>query len=287
MIARLACLVVLSAACAKTAKIAESGPEKPSTLYVNARVVTLDQGKTGQALRVAEGNIVEVFTANPPPRSGETVVDLAGATIVPGLIDSHGHLDMLGWQMMQLDLRNARSAEEVAALVRERAATVPEGGWILGFGWDQNLWEGKQFPDRVVLDQAAPAHKVWLHRISHAIWVNSAVLQAAGVDKKTKSPQGGDIVRRKNGEPTGVLVDNADALVKTLLPVPTIADRRAAFGRAFEHVVKLGLTGVHDDERRRRRSFEGARSRRRGADPCHRLCHRRMAGGRKAARDPA
>ncbi len=245
MIARLACLLVLAAACSRTAKISDSSPREPSTLYVNARIATLDHGKSGQALRVAGGAIVEVFAANPSPLPHETVVDLAGATVVPGLIDSHGHLDMLGRQMMQLDLRNARSADEVAALVRERAATVPQGGWIMGFGWDQNLWEGKHFPDRAVLDKAAPAHKVWLHRISHAIWVNSAVLDAAGVGKKTASPQGGDILRRKNGEPTGVLIDNADALVKPLLPVPTIADRRAAFERAFEQVTKLGLTGVH------------------------------------------
>ena len=245
MIARLACLLLLASACSRTVKVVETAPDGPSTLYVNARIHTLDQGKTGQAMRVASGAIVEVFAAAPAARTGETVVDLEGATVVPGLIDAHGHLDMLGRQMMQLDLREARSAEEVAALVRERAATVPEGGWIIGFGWDQNLWEGKRFPDRAVLDKAAPAHKVWLYRISHAIWVNSAVLAAAGVDKTTANPQGGDILRRKNGEPTGVLVDNADTLVKSLLPESTLADRRAVFERAFEHVTKLGLTGVH------------------------------------------
>ncbi len=245
MIARLACLVLLAAACSKRAGVAETAPAPASTLYVNARVHTLDQGKTAQALRVAGAWIVDVYDAPPPPQPGERVVDLGGATVVPGLVDAHGHLDMLGRQMGQLDLRNARSVEEVAALVRERAATTPSGGWIIGFGWDQNLWEGKQFPDRAVLDEAAPAHKVWLRRISHAVWVNSAVLEVAAVGKETGSPQGGDILRRKDREPTGVLVDTAGELVKPFLPEPSMDDRRAAFERAFAHVARLGLTGVH------------------------------------------
>jgi predicted amidohydrolase YtcJ len=244
MTVRRICLLLLLSACARPTTPA-AGQAESSTLYVNGRIYTLDGGKIAAAMRVSGPSVTAVWDTAPTAMAGERVVDLGGASVVPGLTDAHGHLDMLGRQMSQLDLRDAKSPEEVAALVRERAATIPAGGWVIGFGWDQNLWTGKAFPNRAVLDAAAPGHKVWLRRISHAVWVNTAVLTAAGVDKTSKSPQGGDILHDAKGEPTGVLVDTAAELVAPLLPTPTMEERREQLTRAMERVMSYGMTGVH------------------------------------------
>ncbi len=245
MIVRLSCLLCLAVACVPRGKTPATDAPTPPTLYVNGRIHTLDGGKTAKAMRVAGGVIAGLWESAPAAGAGERVLDLEGATVLPGLVDAHGHLDMLGRQMEQLDLRGARSTEEVAERLRERAATIPEGGWIIGYGWDQNLWPGKEFPDRAVLDEAAPGRNVWLRRISHAVWVSTPVLERARIGKLTRDPQGGAVLRRKDGTPTGVLVDKAGEMVAEQLPVPTLAERKETLERAFARVTSLGLTGVH------------------------------------------
>lgn len=143
----------------------------------------------------------------------------AGAVALPGVIESHAHLLGLGKEQRQLDLRGAATAEEAAERVRSAAASAPEGRWILGRGWNQELWPDRRFPDRALLDAAAPKNPVLLARVDgHAAWVNTQVLEGAGIAGASSDPPGGEILKDPSGRPTGVLVDNAMDLVSRLVP---------------------------------------------------------------------
>lgn len=169
-------------------------------------------------------------------------LDLGGGLAVPGLTDAHAHLLGLGAELDQVDLRGARSSEECVARARTAA---PASGWVLGRGWDQNLWSGAAMPTHAPLTEAFPDRPVWLRRVDgHAGWANRAALVAAGISKSTANPQGGEILRDEAGEPTGVLVDNAMNLVP--VPEPSEEDLRRRILIAQERVLALGLTGVHE-----------------------------------------
>ncbi|MBX7078199.1 MAG: amidohydrolase [Nannocystaceae bacterium] len=171
-----------------------------------------------------------------------TVVDLAGGSACPGLCDAHAHLVGLGRSLAVVDLRDARSHDEVVARLREHA---PASGWIVGRGWDQNLWPGGAMPDHRPLTAAFPDRPVWLRRVDgHAGWGNLALLREAGITRASSSPAGGEILRDGAGEPTGVLVDAAMALVA--VPAPAAATRRTQLLAAQQHALQRGLTGVHE-----------------------------------------
>jgi hypothetical protein len=172
---------------------------------------------------------------------GTRVLDLGGALAVPGLVDAHAHLLGLGAELDQVDLRGARSVDEAVARVR---AGAPPTGWVLGRGWDQNLWPGAAMPTHAPLTAAFPDRPVWLRRIDgHAGWANQAALAAAGISGATAAPQGGEILR-EGGAPTGVLVDAAMALVP--VPAPTGADLQRRLLAAQARALACGLTGVHE-----------------------------------------
>lgn len=191
---------------------------------------------------VALGDAAEALARTCP---SEHVVDLRGGCAVPGLTDAHAHLGGLGVSLAQVDLRGARSVEEVVARVRGGA---PAEGWIVGRGWDQNLWPGAAMPTHDALTAAFPERPVWLRRIDgHAGWANAAALRAAGVTAATATPTGGEILLRDGPagrEPTGVLVDAAMGL----MPVPPLpaSELRRALLLAQEHVLARGLVSVHD-----------------------------------------
>ena len=174
----------------------------------------------------------------------EIVVD---GTVMPGLIDAHGHLMGLGFSLLQADLVGTRSKEAVIDRLKDKSAGLNEGDWLLGRGWDQNDWAGKAFPAAADLDAAFPDRPVWLKRVDgHAGWANSAALRAAGIDARTADPEGGRLLRDEQGQPSGVLVDAAMDLIETHIPKPDIALRRRALRLALATASKAGLTGVHD-----------------------------------------
>ena len=174
------------------------------------------------------------------PRTVE--LDLAGGLAVPGLTDAHAHLLGLGAELDQVDLRGARTVEACVERARKQA---PPDGWVIGRGWDQNLWPDKTMPTHAPLTAAFPDRPVWLRRIDgHAGWANQAALSAAGIDKSTANPQGGEILRDAAGEATGVLVDNAMGLVP--VPEPSDEDLRRRILIAQDRILALGLTGVHE-----------------------------------------
>jgi len=169
------------------------------------------------------------------------VLDLAGGLAIPGLTDAHAHLLGLGAELEEVDLRGASSIAEVVARVQQQA---PPEGWVLGRGWDQNLWPGAAMPTHEPLTAAFPDRPVWLRRVDgHAGWANRAALQAAGITASTTVPQGGEIAVL-GGEPSGLLVDAAMLLMPVPAPSRETLRRRLLQGQA--RVLRLGLTGVHE-----------------------------------------
>ena len=175
-------------------------------------------------------------------------IDLDGKTIIPGLIDAHAHLFGLAIGLSQAQLRGTSSKDEVIHRLREHAEKLPEGDWLLGWGWDQNDWPIKEFPNRQDLDAAFPDRPVWLDRIDgHAGWANSAALAKSDQDLSGESqPQGGHIYRDDEGQATGILVDGAMSLVGGVVPDASPELMRASLKLALKKTASLGLTGVHD-----------------------------------------
>jgi predicted amidohydrolase YtcJ len=195
-------------------------------------------------LIVKTGDDADVLSLRGP---ATRVIDLSGRTVVPGLTDAHGHVLGLGLTAMRLELVGTTSEDQIAGMVRERAAATPRDRWIRGRGWDQNDWVVRGFPSRASLDGAAPDHVVVLERVDgHAVWVNSRALELAGITKETPDPPGGRIVRGMAGNATGVLVDAAENLVESKAPAITSAERREALETGMRRCLAAGLTEVHD-----------------------------------------
>jgi predicted amidohydrolase YtcJ len=179
--------------------------------------------------------------------AGARHIDAAGATVVPGLIDAHGHIMGQGIALLRADLVGAATRDEAIARLREFERTLPTGAWLLGRGWDQNDWPEKTYPTAADLDAAFPDRPVWLERIDgHAGWANSAAMRAVARDLGGDwQPDGGRILRA-DGQPTGIFVDTAVALIDAAVPPPDAATRAEALRRALASAASVGLTGVHD-----------------------------------------
>ena len=177
-----------------------------------------------------------------------TVVhDLHGAAAVPGLVDAHAHMRNLGRVLHSIDLQGTTSFEEVIARVQAAAAVAAPGTWIRGRGWDQNDWPVTEFPDHQALSLAVPDHPVWIRRVDgHAALGNAMALRLASIDAHTQTPEGGRILHRADGTPTGVFVDKAEALVERVIPAVDLPQRVQWFRAAIQHMLELGLTGMHD-----------------------------------------
>ena len=218
-------------------------------LLTNGRIYTLDaRDRVVDTLVVRGGRIVfagQCGDVNVP--AGEPEIDLRGQAVLPGLVDAHGHLMHLARLRLVLDVAGLASEEDCAARVAARAAGAGPHEWIGGRGWDQNRWPGARFPTRASLDRAAPHHPVALVRVDgHVIWANTAALRAAGIDRHTTDPPGGRLERDANGEPTGVLVDTAQELIRRVEPRPSAAQMEDAVRGAIADCLAVGLTGVHE-----------------------------------------
>nr|WP_153866729.1 MULTISPECIES: amidohydrolase [Myxococcaceae] len=193
---------------------------------------------------LATGSLAEVRAA---AGAGAREVELAGATLVPGLTDAHAHVHGLGRSLSVVNLQGAGSAREAVARLAHAAPSSLQGDWLLGRGWNQTQWPGGQFPDRRELDAHFGHLPVFLTRIDHhAAWVNGEALRRAGISRTTPDPEGGRILRGADGEPTGVLVDNAVDLVEHVMPPPTEAQLHERLTRALRRCAEVGLTNVHD-----------------------------------------
>ncbi|HEY6645313.1 amidohydrolase [Povalibacter sp.] len=217
----------------------------------NARVYTPigDTVREYAGVVIKDGKVQRLLDAGTAIPTGSDIrrIDAGGKTVLPGLIDAHGHVLGLGQLKLQADLRGSESIAAALDRVRRFAAANPTDGWIIGHGWNQVLWPDKQFPTARDLDAVVSDRPVVLSRVDgHAVWVNTRALQIAGITRETRDPQGGQIVRDAAGDATGVLVDLASALVEERIPAPTDKDLQRALHAAMSDVASLGLTGVHD-----------------------------------------
>ena len=220
-------------------------------IITNARIYTVDDSRpVVSAMAIRDGRIAftgSIREAMALKGANTKVVDAAGRTVIPGMVDAHAHLLGLGQSLRTVALYGAKSYDEVIARVVARAKGVPAGQWIIGRGWDQNQWGDTRFPTHDALTRALPNNPVYLTRIDgHAGLANAAAMRAAGVTVATKDPSGGRVERIASGEPTGVFVDNAKELVEKAIPRETREETRGEIKAAIAESQKYGLVGLHD-----------------------------------------
>ena len=208
-----------------------------------------DAHPKAEAVAVSHGRIAYVGgKAGAQARVGSRtrVIDLHGATLFPGFTDSHAHLDGIGERELTLNLEGSKSAAEVAARLRAYIAERHPTGTIVGRGWIETGWPERRFLEKQDIDKVAPDQPVILTRADgHALTANSAALKAARIDAATPAPFGGQILKGSDGQPNGMLVDNAKGLVAGLVGKPTREQRLARFRAAFKVETAYGWTGVH------------------------------------------
>jgi predicted amidohydrolase YtcJ len=239
-------------------------------IVTNARVYTLDWGEPdaegrpapdapfdpargwrpdAEAVAVQDGVIVfvgeargaEAFTG-PETR----VMDLEGATVIPGLIESHVHLVQLGAFLSQVDLVGVETEEEAVRRAEARAAEAPPGTWILGSGWDEGAWADR-YPTMDLLSERIPEHPVYLRGLhGFAGWGNRLAFERAGISASTEDPSGGRILRDIQGNPSGVLLNRAALLLEDSIPVPTVEETMTHVLAGLQVMAESGFTSIHE-----------------------------------------
>ena len=228
-------------------------PDSPAdVVYLNADVHTADATTPrAQAIAVADGRFLAVGT-NAEVRahigSSTTVIEADGATVLPGLIDGHVHLESGLSLVRGVNLYGIPDKREWLRLIGERAAELPAGSWIVGGRWDHTLLPGAEFPTRFDLDEVTPEHPVVLGDVDgHSTWANTLALEIAGVTADTPDPMGGEILHdASTGEPTGIFLETANGLVRRHVPPLEGEDRLEALADTFRLANSLGLTGAHN-----------------------------------------
>jgi predicted amidohydrolase YtcJ len=259
VLAAVSAAVILLSACGEpeTGQPAATAAEPAGfagTLVLNARIHTLasaDPGVVHEAMVFSDAGRVEAVGTSESlaqAYAGATVVDLGGQVVIPGLIDSHAHLAGLAQSFTRANLVGARSKAEALDRLRDFAAGLPDGAWLLGRGWDQNDWPEAEFPNRQDLDAVFPDRPVWLRRVDgHAGWANSRAI--AEVDRDLAGDwqeEGGFIHRDEAGEPTGIFIDKAMNWVERAVPPDPPELMSRALDMATAAMVRQGLTGVHE-----------------------------------------
>ncbi len=223
----------------------------PDLILHNGLAHTLDDNcPTASAVAVKDGRILAVgqdSEITPLAGSGTETIDLGGRTVIPGLFDSHAHLQEVGLKLSLIRLDECRSAEEMMELVRERAArSTPPGEWIVGTGWNEGNFLNGQLPTRHDIDPATADHPVILMRFFNMDLVNSYALRLANVTRCTPDPADGRIERDPDGEPNGLLRAKAKILVRGLVPRPTLSQLLEAVRLGCHEFNRFGITSVLD-----------------------------------------
>jgi hypothetical protein len=220
------------------------------TIYINGHVVTMDtKNPEVQAFAVKQGKILSIGTseeiASAFPEAD--VVDLERKTVMPGIIESHGHLLSLGQSFLELNVEGIKTPEEVVIKVKERVENTPAGEWITGWGWDEGAW-AKNYPTNKELSAISLENPVYLRGLhGFACWANDKALDVAGIDKDTPNPENGVIIKDSTtGKPTGILTNRAQDLLTQHIPPMTLTQMEKALKLAVEECTRYGLTSIHE-----------------------------------------
>ncbi len=223
--------------------------ESTTHVFVNANGYTLqgDSLVTFSTLVVKDGKVQKIGGADLAEQTAGQKTDVNGKTMLPGLIDAHGHVMGLGYQELHVNVAGIESLEATLDTIKAYAEANPDLEWIQGRGWNQTLWEENEFPTAADLDRVVPDRPVYLSRIDgHAGWVNTEAMKLAQISKDTPDPQGGKIIRDGSGKATGVFVDAAESYINKVIPEPSDLERKLALEEALKQMASKGLTSVHD-----------------------------------------
>jgi hypothetical protein len=262
-----AAVVVVFACAPDPADVSDDGGA--DIILINARVYTLDwdepardgtiadsapRSDTGwhpdaEAVATKGGEIVFVgSTGEAMKLEGEAsrVIDLAGATVIPGLVDSHTHVLELGRKLDAVDLTDVETEEEAVRLVAEKARSLPPGEWIIGAGWDEGAWANR-YPDKELLSEAVPDHPVFLDSLhGFAAWANQAALDAGGITADSEVPVGGEMRLGDDGEPNGLFLNRATTMLDAIVPPPPRETLISQFLIGLRQMAEDGYVAVHD-----------------------------------------
>jgi predicted amidohydrolase YtcJ len=255
--------LLLTGACSDTPP-----PAAPDLILTNARVYTLDwpdpdvDGSLdpaapyadgwrpdAEAVALRDGEILFVGSSRDAAAlagPATELIDLAGATVLPGLVDSHSHVYQLGLSLNRVSLYDVENESEAVARIVERAQQVPQGEWIVGQGWDEGRW-ADHYPDKRLLSAAVPDHPVFMRSLhSFAGWANEAALERAGITAATTVPEGGEMRLDEDGEPSGLFLNRAVPLIEDAIPPPDASQQRRILLDGLRQMAEDGYVTVHD-----------------------------------------
>ncbi len=220
-------------------------------VVVNANVRTINSARpTARSIAVLGNKIIAVGSdADTKALIGTKtkVIDAGGKLIVPGFNDAHVHFLETGAQLSTVDLRDAKSPQEFVERIKNFAAKLPKGRWILGGQWDHENWTPNNLPTAALIDAATPDNPVFINRLDgHMSLANSLAMRLAGIDKNVKDVAGGEIVRDAAGNPTGIFKDAATVYVEKVIPAPSFEQQIEAAQAATDHAASVGVTSIQD-----------------------------------------
>lgn len=220
-------------------------------VVVNANIHTVStKMPTARSMAILNGRIVAIGSDADTKAfigAGTRVINAGGKTIIPGFNDSHVHFMETGQQLSLVDLRDAQTPQEFVERIKNFAAKLPKGRWILGGKWDHENWTPNDLPTAAMIDAVTPDNPVFVDRLDgHMALANSLAMKLAKVDKNTKDLPGGEIVRDANGNPSGVFRDSVMSYINRVIPAPSWEERLEAAQAATDHAASLGVTSVQD-----------------------------------------
>ncbi|HAU24001.1 MAG TPA: amidohydrolase [Gammaproteobacteria bacterium] len=222
-----------------------------TTLYTNVNGYTLNSDYEllrFNAIQFTDDRVDAIFGEGEElPDDASKVIDGGGQTMIPGLVDAHGHVLTYGLGLLRVDLVGATTEAEAAQRVLDFAADNTELEWVQGRGWNQVLWDSNEFPTAASLDALVSGRPVWLTRVDgHAAWANTMAMELAGINQDTEDPVGGQIIRDENGNATGVFVDTAMSYIREQIPDTSFEEQKVALIAAMKSLATYGITSVHD-----------------------------------------